>query len=206
MKTDTFSINLKEISCGDCHLELDFGSFVLPYNASYIGDEPLSSLILAAYALQTDQYDHLEDSEEYEPTQHEIIWMDEPGYLRLSFSIPVGSSDLTIKISQNLEDTYGIDNDYEANEKKREIITMPQKLFFDAVINAALKALKRYGICGFNRNWNNDWELGSDTFPLHALLQLLGADQKLKEVENEEGLKSDIFEEFELLRTALKQI
>ena len=204
MKTDTFSINLKQISCGNCHLELDFGSFVLPYNASYIGDEPISSLIETAYALQTYQYDLLEDSDEYEPTNaHEIIWMDEPGYLRLHFSIPAGSSDLTIKIAQNLEDTYGIDDcDYEANEEQREIITMPKKLFFDAAINAALQALKRYGICGFNRNWCD----GSDTFPLHTLLQLLGADQKLKEVENEDGLKSDVFEELERLQTILKQV
>ncbi len=204
MKTDTFSINLKQISCGDCHLELDFGSFVLPYNASYIGVEPISSLIETAYALQTDKYDLFEDSEEYGPTkEHEIIWMDEPGYLRLCFSVPAGSSDLTIKIAQNLEDTFEI---HETNEKKLEIITMPQKVFFDSVINVALKALKRYGICGFNKNWNNNWEFGSDTFPLHTLLQLLGADQKLKEVDNEEGLKSDIFEELELLQTVLKQI
>lgn len=207
MKTDTFSINLKEISCGDCQLELDFGSFTLPYNASYIGAEPLSTLIEAAHALQTD-YEPIDDLDESEAVQktrsYEIIWMDEPGYLRLSCSIPAGSSDLTIKIAQNFEDFYGVD-DKKANEKQRETITMPQKLFFDAVINAALKALKKYGICGFHNNWNGNWDLGAETLPLQTLLQLLGADQNLKEVENENGLKSNIFEELELLQTALKQ-
>ncbi len=185
MKTDTFAINLKEISCGDCRLDLDFGSFVLPYNASYIGDEPLSTLIEAAYALQHGQHH-----------DYEIIWWDEPGYLRLHFSASSKSSDLTIKIAQNLED-----GDFNAANEKERQITLPQKLFFEAVINAALKALKKYGICGFNRNWCNDF----DTFPLHTLLQLLGADRELETIENEEGLKSDIFEELELLQNAIKQ-
>ena len=75
MVTD-IRINVKSISFGSVDIELIFGDTVIPFCASYIGPEPISTLIDSLIALE---WKLIENADQC----YNVAWADEPGYLKL---------------------------------------------------------------------------------------------------------------------------
>ena len=132
MKVNSFKVNVSQSGVGCEDITLSFGEdMVINFTASYIGAEPLTTMI-----------ESLKDLESRDSTSY--IWWDEPG--KIKFRIKrISSSLLSIRI------------DYDENESGRDIhqrhILIPYDIYRQGIIDASIKALKEYGCTGFNKNW-----------------------------------------------------
>ena len=75
MVTD-IKVNVKSICFGSEDIELIFGDTVIPFYASYLGPEPISTLIDSLIALEIELILNADQS-------YYVRWADEPGYLSL---------------------------------------------------------------------------------------------------------------------------
>lgn len=120
-------------------------------------------------------------------------WNDEPGLIELNFKHLLKTGQLSIEIKRSDDDDFN-DSSYRHWE-----IEMGYSLFRKAVIDVTIEILGKYGIQGFNRNWQD----GADTLPLGSLLNVLGVksefDQELK------AYKSDFNKEISLLSKLLSK-
>lgn len=150
---DEFSIEIGDICAGWESIKLIFNKIELPFEASYIGDEPLSTLIEAA--------DLLDDKESH----YYIEWKDEPGYMKLELKHEALSDKLLIDIEHNKED------DSKSASSRHWNIEMQFSQFRNAVVRIAKEILCKYGFIGFIDNWDYD----QTSFPIGSLLSILGA-------------------------------
>lgn len=176
-----FQIEINDLSSGWESVALKFNGIKIPFEASYIGSEPLSTLIEAVEALDEE---YISGSSE---SHYSFVWNDEPGLIELNFKHLLKTGQLSIEIKRSDDDDFN-DSSYCHWE-----IEMGYSLFRKAVIDVIIEILGKYGIQGFNRNWQD----GADTLPLGSLLNVLGAksefDQELK------AYKSDFNKEISLL-------
>ena len=177
-------INVKSISFGCEDLKLIFGDTVIPFYASYMGAEPISTLIDSLIALEVEI---IENSFQ----RYHVIWVDEPGYLDLKMTKDKDSDILNMEIEYNNEGE-GI---YHKEESWK--FQLSYKSYREAVISESLRLLNLYGLGGFNQNWCD----GYDTFPINSLLILLGNIDELKF--KDDIFYSDIYNDLNLLRKAL---
>lgn len=180
MVTD-IRINVKSICFGSEDIELIFGHTVIPFYASYMGPEPISTLLDSLIALE------IELIENSDPCYH-VSWADEPSYLKLDMWKKKESDILHLGIEYNNEG----DGIYHKEEKWE--FELSYQCYRKAIINESIRLLKQYGLDGFNRNWCD----GNDTFPLNSLLILLGNVSKFDQ--EKEYSYSDIFSELSLLK------
>lgn len=181
-----FEIDIQSLSYGTENIVLVFDSQKIPFSASYIGLEPLSSLIESLIGLEEEiiNMDH---------TRYFITWQDEPGWLKFEMYKDNVSDHLTIKI---LFDNCGEGLYHKRGEWE---FAMTYSLYKETVIKAALNALNKYGLNGFNDSWAD----GKDIFPLCSLISLLGAKS---DFDKEGGyFHSNIFGELQLLSKALQK-
>lgn len=182
-----FRITINDLSSGWESVALIFNGIKIPFEASYIGCEPLSTLIEAVDALDEE---YISGSSE---SHYSIIWNDEPGLIELSYNHSLNTGQLTIRIRESEDD------DFNDSATRQWNIEMNYEMFRDAVINVTVEVLSKYGIQGFNQNWQD----GADTLPLGSLLNILGAktefDQELK------AYKSDFIKEISLLSKLLSK-
>lgn len=134
IQVDSFEVNVCQKGVGYEDITLSFGeNVVINFAASYIGAEPLTTMIESLIVLEH------KDSVKYR-------WFDEPGVIKFSIE-RVSSSLLSIRI------------DYDENECGRDIhewhILMPYDIYKQGIINASIRALKKYGCEGFNENWSD---------------------------------------------------
>lgn len=187
---DDFRIEIGELEAGWEHITLVFNGIRVPFHASYLGREPLSTLIKAVESLD-DENSALDD-------EYSMSWYDEPGKLDLGFHLDRATNQLDIDIWLNKDDT--LFNDFDGIENHWHI-EMEYQLFREAVIQTALWMLKQHGILGFSRNWDS---FDSNTFPIGSLLYILGkrpkTDKKLY------TLKPDIDEELLFLWNNLSSL
>lgn len=183
MITD-IKINVKSICFGSEEIELIYGDMVIPFYASYLGPEPMSSLIDSLIALEVELIINADQS-------YNVSWADEPGYLRLDMWKKKESDILHLEVEYNNEG----DGIYHKEEKWE--FELSYQCYRKAIINESVRLLKQYGLAGYNRNWDD----GNDTFPLNSLLILLGNTSKYDQ--EKECSYSDIFSELRLLEEAL---
>lgn len=177
-------INVKSICFGSEDIELIFGDTVIPFYASYLGPEPISTLIDSLIALEVELIDNAEQC-------YNVTWVDEPGYLKLDAWKKKESDILHLEINYNNEG----DGIYHKEEEWE--LELSYQCYRDAILNESIRLLKQYGLDGFNHNWCD----GNDTFPLNSLLILLGSTSKYDQ--EKECSYSDIFSEIKLLEGAL---
>lgn len=153
--TDSFSFIIEQFSFGTNEFIMDFGGFRFKSHATYIGEEPLSSLISGIHEMETDGC---------EDTPYYLSWQQEPGSIALTFLKDANSDNLHITIRHNSSGTIDVVN--------ATIFKVQMKLseFKSGLVKSGLAALKKYGINGFNRNWSS----GANTFPVASLIYLLG--------------------------------
>lgn len=173
-------IEVLELEFGWETIRMTFDDRVIEYRASYVGEEPISSLIDAATALDECYDGYIEDV-------CYVQWQKEPGCMEMTLFRKPGKDYIDMKIeSDDPEiDGYGVYFDYNA--------------FKDAVIKASISVLKRYGIMGYSLAWNKTY----NAFPIHQFLALLGIKAERQSCNDE--CKSNVFEELEILMNVLNQ-
>ena len=179
-----FWIELKEACYGWQYISLHFGSTEIPFYASYMGLEPLTTLIDSVLELETDDDDY-----------YEIRWSDEPG--RLIITLEKFDSKLKIHIVETDADPF---DSADGTIEKEWRFVMDYSAYREAIINYGLQQLKRYGLRGYNANWSDGW----DRFPMNGLLILLGT--KSRWIMDDDSYYSNIFEELKLLEQQLRDI
>lgn len=184
MEIESFDINVKSLSYGSEEISLTFGNQEIPFWASYIGPEPISSLVESLVGLE-------DEIENVDFTRYFISWSDEPGSLDFEMYKNKFEDHILLKIKFDNCDTgqYHKTGNWE--------FEMAYSLYKQTVLNTALKALKKFGLIGFNDSWAN----GKETFPFCSLISLLGG-QTLYHEESD-SFRSNIFDELALLTNKL---
>lgn len=187
VQVTNFEIKVKSIRVGWEDLELIFDQIIIPFEASYIGREPISTLVVSIFNLEN----HLDfNIEDYFAKWH---WNDEPGKIRFEVKRSSTTDVLTIDI---VLDKY--DN---GSDIKQWHFKMPYVLYRNIVIKTALCQLKRYGIKGFHENWMAD---DFTELPTMLIVILSSEMKRLSEDPNSAERFSDILGEIELLKQALQ--
>ena len=182
-----FDIEVEKIDSGWEYIKLRFDDTEIPFAASYIGSEPVSTLVESIFNLEN----HLDfNIEDYFAKWH---WSDEPGVIRFEAEREPATNVLTINIA--------LDRDESGCDIKHWHFQMPYVLYRNKVMKTALHQLKRYGIKGFQENW-----MTSDFIALPTLLIVLltSETRRLSKDPNSIEFFSDIFSEIELLKQVLQ--
>ena len=151
IKIHTFQYGWEEIEIVSDYWNVHF-------NASYLGQEPVASLIHAIYELEFggtcrpggDEVDY----------EYDIQWISEPGNLNMKFRRT--GEVLNVHLTKAL--------DYVDKVKFKEDIwfTIPFGMCKKEVIRVSLCLLKEYGICGYYESWSDKKD-----FPLGILFRLI---------------------------------
>ena len=182
---EDFKINVKSISYGYEVIDLVFGDQVLTCDVSYMGREPFSTLIHSIIAFN-------EEIVNNDYRHFNTLWADEPdGGWDVDIYRDLGTDIVSFEIEYDnkKKGSSRIIKDWEFEVTYQE--------YRHAVINEGIRLLKKYGLAGFNHNWND----GNDTFPINSFLTLLGNTSKYDQ--EKEVSYSDIFSEIKLLEGAL---
>ena len=177
---DKVQIDVLELEVGWETIRMTFDDRVIEYCASYVGEEPISTLVDAADALDGCYNGYREE-------KCFVQWQKEPGFIEITFYRKEDRDyiEMSIESDDPEIDGYSAYFDY--------------SVFKDAVIKASLTVLKKYGIVGYSLGWNKSYH----TFPVHQLLALLGIKSSIS-TESDESYSS-VFEELEILKNTLIQ-
>ena len=177
---DKVQIDVLELEVGWETIRMTFDDRVIDYCASYVGEEPISTLVDAADALDGCYNGYREE-------KCFVQWQKEPGFIEITFYRKEDRDyiEMSIESDDSEIDGYSAYFDY--------------SVFKDAVIKASLTVLKKYGIVGYSLGWNKSYH----TFPVHQLLALLGIKSSIS-TESDERYSS-VFEELEILKNTLIQ-
>lgn len=184
MKVDSFDINIKSISFGSEEIILSFGGQEITFCSSYIGPEPISSLIESLIGLE-------EKMEDRDNTRYFITWNDEPGTLKFEMYKDKFEDHILIKIKF---DNCGVEPYHKTGIWKFE---MPYSLYRQTVLTTALKVLTEYGLNGLNDSWAD----GKDTFPFCSLVSLLGGQSSYHK--ESDSFRSNILDELKILTDSI---
>lgn len=184
MKVNSFSISVKSLSFGSEEITLIFDGQEIPFYASYIGPEPISSLVESLVRLE-------EEIENMDYTRYHITWSDEPGTLDFEMSKEKFEDHIQIKIKF---DNCGIEQYHKTGNWEFE---MPYSLYRQTVLNTALKVIIEYGLNGLNDSWAD----GKDTFPFGSLVSLLGGQSAYHE--ESDSFRSNILDELKVLTDSI---
>lgn len=143
----SFSLYVNSLSYGWCLIDMYINDKKITYDASYIGDNPLDSLICGCAELLTGMA--IDDD-------YNIYWQAEPGTLKIKLHLD--------KKEMLHFDVYDCDDDDKIFEQWHEIVSM--KDFVDGVIIEGFRVLNIVGLNGYRYLWLND------DFPLTKLLQI----------------------------------
>ena len=187
-ESDLFLIRVKEICFGNATIEMVLGDHTIEFMPSYIGREPLTTLIDSLNEFELEEWDDFT-----------ITWADEPGCWKIELKYDRQNSHLDMEI-------YHYDDDIDFNAKRKGVIdmghsvSMPYMKYHDEVIRTVLYSLKKYGLRGLNGNWCD----GTDSFAINGLMRLLGTESNFPNDSDE--CYSDIFAELDILRNALEHV
>lgn len=141
----TFDIHINDIDAGNCDVIMRLNDKEITYWASYIGHEPIASLITACANIN--QYN------DHRP--YHLEWLDEPGILEIA---------ILLDEDQKLHfDIYNRPEEAEATESWHEVINYDD--FVVAIVNEGFRVLNSYGLQGYLNAWIND------SFPITDLLR-----------------------------------
>lgn len=188
MKIDRFSIKVKSVSYGCEDISLFFNDQEIYFFASYMGYEPVTTLIKSLVWLERDV-----EGVDYMTTSFE--WLDEPGSLKFDLRKDLQEDHILIRIKY---DNCVDDSLY--HREKDWCFEMPYSLYRQTVLDTALRVLKEYGLNGFNESWADD----PDTFSICSLISLLG--NELSYHEEGDNFHSDLMGEFKLLAKKMEEI
>lgn len=141
----SFKFHVRNLAFGWCRVVMNINDKMIEYNASYLGPNPLATLIDACVDLMVD------DGNYY------ITWQQEPGNLQIDLTLVEKILYFDI-INHN-----GTDNEPEWHEK------VPFEEFASAIQAEGFRILNAFGLYGYQRSWQDNTD-----FPLTNLLHLTG--------------------------------
>lgn len=183
-----FRINIDNLKSGWETISLFFNATPITFVASYIGPEPLSSLIEAVEALDEE---YISGSNE---SQYFIDWICEPGCMNISLRRNILGNQLSLEIK--VSETESLND----SSVRQWNFVMNYSLFREAVIDTALSALNKYGICGFTYNWDTE---GRNIVPIASLLSIMGLKPYFDK--DEGSFKSDFTKEIDVLSSLISR-
>ena len=147
MEQSTFKFRVRKIEVGSCDVIMTINDKVISYYASYMGLEPLASMvgICCEMMLETHADGH----------PYRTAWTAEPGSLRFTFS-PEKNGLLHIDIADE-------------NTKEEWHEDVPFEAFVAAIITDSFRVLNAFGLYGYRSAWADDIE-----FPLSLLMMICG--------------------------------
>ncbi|MBR0023016.1 MAG: hypothetical protein IJP59_00230 [Muribaculaceae bacterium] len=130
MKHHTFKFHVQSLSFGWCQVIMLINDKEIYFNASYLGPNPLETLIDACADLMEEGGDYY------------ISWEKEPGTLKI---------DLYLDEKGQLHfDISNTDNDEEVHE------TIPFDDFVSVIVSEGFRVLNAFGLYGFRQSWQNN--------------------------------------------------
>ncbi len=142
MGQKSFKFRVRELSYGSCEVVMTLNGIVIPYYATYVGKEPLASLIDGCYALMIDNHDDIK-----------LCWESEPGALE-------------IKMKRGAKDTLLLTiEDQLTRARWRELVFFDD--FVSAVVSEGFRVISAFGLYGYREAWSDHTE-----FPLSNLLRI----------------------------------
>ena len=148
-----FRIHVQEIAWGWCGIELYINDKIIKWMASYIGVNPLASLIETSLSFYAIKYNNENEEDEKE----RIVWSDEPNSLQLDLRL-----DKSRMVHFDIEE---YDDDNILLEEWHEVV--PFEDMREAVVSEGFRVLNAFGLCGYHASWT-----GKANFPLSRLLRL----------------------------------
>ncbi len=149
MSNTVFKFCVKEIAVGWCDIEMIINGNVIKFVASYLGPNPLDSLIEACGDL----------SDSYSDDEYHITWLKEPGSMYIDMKL-VNNKVLRLDIKQCSDES-----DKNVIQEWHE--TVPYDIFESVIIAEGFRVLNTYGLCGYHSSWSDHTD-----FPLSSLLRL----------------------------------
>lgn len=141
-----FKFHVRDLAYGSCSVVMYINDKMIVFNASYLGPNPLASLIDACVDL-------IEEGDDYY-----IKWQQEPGTLQIDMNL-----DKDKMLHFDIINHNGSDKEPEWHE------TVPFEDFVSAIRDEGFRILNAFGLIGYQRSWQSN----SD-FPLVNLLRITG--------------------------------
>ena len=178
MKNKKFQFRVRDLSFGWCRIYMVINDSVIEYNASYLGPNPLDTLIGTC-----SNFYSLDNEGDYN-----ITWYAEPG-----------SMHITLKL---INDSLKIDIKQCADESDRVVVKewheiIPFDCFVNEIISEGFRVLRAFGLYGYRCSWQNETD-----FPLASLLQIT---KKCYRVWDGDSCYSDIDQEISCLQEYLSK-
>ncbi len=150
-----FKIHIRYISEGWCGIELHLNDQIVGCEASYLGPNPLDTLVDACQSFYMSLYD---EGEEFGKLER-FVWKKEPGSLRFE-----------VQQNRNGMLSFEIKEYGEGKVVLKEWHGMvPFKDFLEAIVSEGFRVLNAFGLYGYRAAW-----MGHTDFPLSQLLLLTG--------------------------------
>lgn len=172
-----FYIHTHYIVAGWCGVEMHINGKKIVYHASYIGSNPISSLIDACL-----EFDEMGGD-------YYIEWFAEPGSLKINMYLE--NDCLRLDIFDMIED---ITSKIETRQEWHEVV--PYADFKEAVVTEGFRVLRSFGIMGFRSSWQDNQE-----FFLGALLSIYGKSDDRYYMGRR---NSDLTKEMEIMATYMR--
>lgn len=178
MAQDVFKFRVKSISVGWCEVVMTINGKEIPFTASYLGDNPLASLIEACAKI-IDGW-----------TEYKITWEDEPGTLDIDLSL---DDEDVLHFDILLTDESG---DEDVVTEWHEAV--PSDTVISAVISEGFRVLNAFGLYGYRNAWMNH-----EDFPLTEFLHVVLGTEYDWEKNN---FTTDISEEVQVIRKHISKM
>lgn len=141
-----FQFKVQYLSYGSCSIVMYINDKIIEYHASYLGQNPLATMIDACADLMEDDGDYY------------IEWQAEPGCL---------------KIHMNFDEEKMLHFDIVNHNGEDELPEWHETVAFEDFVSSiqaeGLRILNAFGLCGYKKSWANDVD-----FPLTNLLRIIG--------------------------------
>lgn len=176
MKKEVFKFRIQSLSFGWCRILMQINDKEISFNASYIGPNPLASLVETCLDIVIDAEENYYDT-------HHITWETEPGLLKMQLQL-----DKTNKLHIDLN----ITDDRELHE------TIHFNDFVTSVVSEGFRVLNAFGLYGYRCSWSDQTD-----FPLSSLLRLTG---KTKGKQFGDSYNSNFTDEIESLQDYIAKL
>ena len=181
---EEFVFKYESYGFGCTTITIKAGKQEVVFHASYIGRNPMESILEALSEMVCDDYDDCQ-----------LFWASEPGTLRVTIDKEEAKAHLLV-------DEFDQDVDYrkvkEAQWVRRIDTIIPITQLVDVVVKEAERNLLLHGLVGFS----TDWCAHTDVFPISAYLRLKGIGY---EFGDDDIRKSSLEEELQMLNSMLKK-
>ena len=183
MEKDVFKFHVQNLSFGWCRVLMHINDKEIYFNASYVGVNPLASMIDACESLMED------------PEKYHVVWQKEPGELDIKFHLD-DKKQLHIDVYEKSFVFDAGEEKGEINDEWHEIV--PFEKFVSSIVSEGFRVLNAFGLYGYRCSWQDH-----EDFPLTNLLRIT---KQCEEMWQGDSCRTDISKEIECLQKYISQL